>query len=335
MPSLQDVAKRAKVSPSTVSLALSGKGRIGELTRRRIHEVAAQMSYHPRGRGRRGAELGDVGLICPILPNHADIRHGYSAWVLAAQEELQRRQARPHLFVGATQADQDVLFHQYLNGGQLRGVVLFGSRKEDGYLDAALANGLPTLVVNRYPTRREFSFVAVDDHAAAVGVGKHLLAAGHRRLGLVHHPHNLGWNMDRCEGFTHAAQAAGVDVRRCAADPDAVDAAFDAVVEELMDHGVTAAMATNDLMALRLLDALDRRGVSVPQAFSVVGFDNLDCRSAAGLKPSSVAIDDQRLGQLAGRHMAMLLAPEYPLSFTAAVVEATLIEHDTTGPAAA
>lgn len=331
---INEIARLAEVSPSTVSLVMNGKGRIGEAVRERVLAVVKEMNYSPRAAGRgRKVGMGDIAVVCPITADMADRQHGYGAWIMAAQNQLLQYGGRPQLFVGASRIEQDIVFQKFLNDGALKGAVLFGTNDEDGYIQKIIEAGLPAVVAHRLPKRHEFSYVTLDDERAAGSAAERLLELGHRHCAVVCHPHNLAWNTDRRNGFRQACLAGGASSKEYVVDPNGNDRVFDALASKIRKSEATGIFASNDYVGMRLLDAFHRAGVNVPKDCSIIGFDHTEYKSTEGLRLTSVALDDIEVGRTAARILRDLVGPQAQITFEGVLLQTRLMEEDTTGPA--
>ena len=152
-------------------------------------------------------------------------------------------------------------------------------------------------------------FVTVDDvHGARLAV-EHLLALGHCHIGYVGVTNRPKSNQYRFKGYQNALEAAGIAV-----DPALIfishtieghAKAGEASLEPLLAAGATAVFCYNDTTAMSLLATCYKRGLSVPDNLSIVGFDDIDM--AAYTIPPLTTIRQPRF-ELGQRAMLMMLA---------------------------
>jgi DNA-binding LacI/PurR family transcriptional regulator len=167
---------------------------------------------------------------------------------------------------------------------------------------AAIARNLPTVVIDA-PFNRDVHYVGIRDRAAARGVAEYLLSLGHRKFAILVDrlaPDGHSGFVDaarfkatqeavpraRLRGYREALQAAGIAWNDVAVlEAGGLTAPhFHVAAEMLLDSSdATAVLATKDELALALLRACRRRNVAVPEAMSVVGFDDVPAAEAAGL----------------------------------------------------
>ena len=146
----------------------------------------------------------------------------------------------------------------------------------------ATNNGVPVVMVDRYceSLREEIRGVTPDNYGGAYQMGSHLIDLGHRRMGVLR-----GWwcssARERFDGFAAALAEHGLKI-----DPEhiKVDEAPNAMGIVAMQYAMmkdrpTAVFALNDYMAVRLVQAFESYGLSVPRDIAVVGFDDFDTDS--------------------------------------------------------
>ncbi len=183
------------------------------------------------------------------------------------------------------------------------GFLVYSLPDRHAAVGAALHRGLPTVVIDA-PRVQAASYVGIHDRQAARQAAGHLLELGHRRIGVLvdrlspdgqsgladdarrRHARD-GVARERVAGYQQALRAAGLTWREVPMveaggfDPGATERAVDL----LLDHasGLTAVLASTDVLALQVLRALRARSAAVPDEVSVIGFDDVPDAAAAGL----------------------------------------------------
>ena len=141
-----------------------------------------------------------------------------------------------------------------------------------------VARRLPIVLINGYRPEVAAPFISSDDHAAGQMAVHHLVALGHRRIGLISGPHRYLPVQRRIAGYRDA-------MRRLLGSSDAeLDELIElslfgveggqAAASRLLDKGATGIVCGSDLMALGAIRAVRQRGMSVPEDVSVVGYDD-------------------------------------------------------------
>jgi LacI family transcriptional regulator, repressor for deo operon, udp, cdd, tsx, nupC, and nupG len=282
---IEDVARRAKVSVATVSRALRGLPNVAPSTRQRVMAVAAELEYvaDPSASRLAGGSGRTVGLVVPMLGQwyYAKLFSGVEAVVAAADHDL-----LPFTLSGP--------------GGISRFVETLPFRKRaDGLIivDAPLAvedlrrvaaAGAPVVTLG---LASEFAPGLVIDNAAAsrLAVG-HLTGLGHRRIaligGLTDDPFHFSVPVDRYRGYRDALQAAGLEVDPSLVVPGnfSLEGGAEAMhVLLALDDPPSAVFACSDEMAIGAMQVARDAGRRIPEDLSIVGFDDHEVAEYLGL----------------------------------------------------
>ncbi|MDO5644154.1 MAG: LacI family DNA-binding transcriptional regulator [Dermabacter sp.] len=267
-PRLDDVAREAGVSPTTVSRVLNNRGYISERTRERVFEAMTALNYTPNAvaRSLRDSRSRLVGL---IFPSVAHPFYGHMA------KELEVRLSREGYLVLLCNSDgQEATERAYLQmllAHQVDGIIT-GAHSS---VVASTADLRAPLVTIDRETPGPHPNVRSANAAASREVTRGLVERGARRI--VHLTSSRGGSQ-RADGYREAMREAGLDervvhVQRLAdwqESPEAVQQVLDACA---VDGGVNAVVASNDTLAMRALGWARARGIRVPDELQVVGFD--------------------------------------------------------------
>jgi DNA-binding LacI/PurR family transcriptional regulator len=287
---IQDVAREAGVSVSTVSRAFTAPEMVREETRHFVLQTAERLGYRPN-RAARGLITGRTGNLGVIVP---DLSNPFFPTVLKGVQS-RAREADYAVFLADSDENpaEEVTLVQAM-AKQVDGVILCSSRMSSAQLERVV--DMTSLVfVNRqgadHPT------VLMDTTGGMHQAIDHLVALGHRRIAYLNGPRTSWSNRERRRGLRRAARQ-GVEIvelgpfaPKFEGGPHAADLA--------LAEGVTAIVAYNDLMALGVLARLADRGVPVPQRMSVVGFDDILMAGMATPPLTTVSMQNERAGRAA------------------------------------
>lgn len=306
---LQDVADAAGVSVATVSFVANNRQdvRLTDSTRERVQEVIDRLGYRPNALAKNLAS-GDskfIGLVADAIattPFAGQIIHGAQdeAWkhgyvLLVANTEENAEAEREAIAM--------MLEHQ------VRGILYSTWFHRETVVPAALREA-DFVLVDCFAPGVDARAVVPDEQQGGRTATELLLAAGHRRIAFVNATTPSPAVTGRLAGYREALAAAGVDF-----DPALVlEATPDQeggweVADRLLALGVKAAFLYNDRQGMGFYDAARRRGLSIPDDISIVGFDNQEV-IAAHLRPplTTVALPHYELGA-AGVRMLLGLEP--------------------------
>ncbi len=294
-PSLVQVAQLSGVSVKTASRALSGEGYVADETRARVLNAADQLGYRINGIARelrRGARTSTlVGLLSGDLANPF-----YSRLASGLERELRRN--RLQLITASTDEDPD-LERQLINTlleRRVRGLVIASTIGAHGFLAGERRHGIPFVFVDRPPIGLAADAVLLDNREGARQAAAHLIAGGHRRIGIIGDLSRLSTHRDRISGFAEAMEQAGLsDWDEYLLEEAHDTAAAGRAVGELLDRDPppTALFTTNNRITTGALRAL--RGHPRPPA--LIGFDELDVGDVLGV--SVITHDPEEMGQQA------------------------------------
>lgn len=269
-----EIAKRAGVSRSTVSYALSGKRPVAAATARRINEVIAELGYRPNASARALAEgrTRTLGLVIPPAGRRlTNVQLDFVATVVeaAATHDLD-------VLLSPSGGDHDRSFERIVTGRRVDGVILMEILLDDPRVARLEQSALPYVTIGHVEDPGASWWVDVD-YATLVRRGVHHLAdLGHQHVVLINRSTELvaagyGPALRSTTGFQEAADQRGLSahVVCCADEPAAGLACFEQIRARWPE--VTAAVTINEVALPGLQRALHRAGLDVPRDFSITG----------------------------------------------------------------
>jgi DNA-binding LacI/PurR family transcriptional regulator len=264
---LHDVAREAGVAVSTVSRALSNPDRVSARTREHVRAVATRLGYRPN-RIAQALPSGRTRMLALLVP---DITNPHN-FGLVRGAEAQAAAAGYTLVLGDTQESAErESAHADRLGSAVDGFVLISSRLPDDEL-RELRRRHPVVLFNR--ELEDFPSVVLDSVDGSRQVVEHLVALGHRRLAYLGGPASAWMDAERRRSLSADAARAGAEITRLGPFSPTLDGGA-AAADVGLGSGATAFVAFNDLLAIGILQRLERRGVDVPGRISVVGFDDI------------------------------------------------------------
>lgn len=181
------------------------------------------------------------------------------------------------LLIDSMRDPQQLLAFRPLIEGYLDGLIFATATLDSPVVAELKRRGMPMVLVVRSVDGVDVDTVEVDNHQAGVEAARHLWELGHRRIGLVMGPENTSTSRDRARGsleFLRDAGAKPTDVRVMWGD-FTTESGYSNTMKLLAEGQVTAIAAGNDTIALGVLEAAQRKGISVPRQLSVIGFDDI------------------------------------------------------------
>ena len=277
MASLQEVARHANVSIATVSRVLNKSEKVVPATRATVEKSLRELGYRPNRVARR-LRMKDgrahlVGLIIPDIQNpfYAEIARGVEDAAYAAEYALLLCNSDENL-------EKERFYLEVMCSESVDGIVLPPFDDTDAAVIDLAATGLPLVCVDRSMAKLKTDLVEVDNHRGAFEAVTHLLAKGHRRIGLIEGRTQVSTSRERRRGYLDALAEGGVAVRKeLMRSGDFKQASGQVLASALLDlrRPPTALFVCNNLMTVGALAAIHQRGLRVPQDVAIVGFDDL------------------------------------------------------------
>lgn len=334
--SIQDIARRAGVSHTTVSRALRDSPLISAEVRTQIQQLAQEMGYIPNAvaQSLRGQRTGTVGLVVTSI---ADPFLGRVA--RGIEEVAQKYNISLLLSVSNNDADAELAVVENFHRRRVDGVIVAAARMTSAHEGRLARMGVPTVLINHQAETalEHLHCVSIDDAQGAREAVNHLLTMGHRAIGYLGAGNRPRSNRLRQQGYTDALRAAGIEPRPewiCATPEQDRYYADDVtggqtLLPELARAGVSSVFCYNDMVAVGALTACRTLGISVPGQMSIVGFDDVEMAQYVTPPLTTVHQPKLRLGQLA---MEMLLDLLNDKPVTDHVLPAELVVRQSTGP---
>lgn len=302
---IRDVAAAAGVSVTTVSDALSGKGRLPEATREKVQAVADQLGYRPSAiaRGLRGSGIGVVGIcIAPAGGGGVLTDVGYWAAIVthASQAFLSEGYA-PVLLP----YDVDLLENLHV---PLDGAIVVDPLECDPVLGFFEERNVRCLTIGR-DVRRQREVWVDDDTADGVHQLLSATVPPHARLAFLRVGPMKSYVADAIEGAERWRRATGgvLTVHKC---EDLSAENVDHAVGEALDKGATALLAQNDRLALRMLDSLRSSGRAVPGDVRVLSAADAPELGSSSPGISAARPHPARLAEIATAKLVALIRGE-------------------------
>lgn len=325
---LDDVARRARVSVSTVSRVLSNTGRVKASTRSRVLRIAKELHYRPdiHAQTLAGRKSHTLGLIVSNLHNpfFLDIFQ-------AMESDAKRRDYEVVVANTDYHPRQLTSSVQWMLGHRLAGLAVIVSEKEPALIEELASSSIPVVFYDVGAPGPNVTNIRTNYFRGTQRVVEYLYSLGHRRMAFVGHHERLQPLYDRKKSFLKAVSISGEITSATAAGSDSPDGGRQAM-RSLLEQGFrpTAVICVNDFMALGVLTLLREQGLRVPEDVSVVGYDNIHLSEFTWPPLTTVNVPRDRIGRSV---CSALLAERGTSPIREVVIEPELIVRDSTGPA--
>lgn len=296
---IRDVAERAGVSKSLVSLVLRDAPHVSDARREAVLAAIAELGYRPNShaRGLSRAKTRTVGLVVNDLRNpwFVELLEGISATLHASGYLTLLTDSRTDQRIG--RSSLDALTQQGVDG-----IVVIGTTSE-GDAVARIAGEVPVVLAGTLdPDLPTVDIVTNDDEAGAHQVTRHLLELGHTRIAYLRGPGRI--SELREHGFLRAMGEAGLAERAVVEaggmSEESAHAAAGRLLGAPAPERVTAIFAFNDASAIGVLSVANTLGLRVPADLSVAGYDNSPLAKFQVVSLTSVDTGNFAIGVQAG-----------------------------------
>lgn len=297
---IADVAEALDVSKTTVSRAISGKGRIGEDTRQKVLAYIAANDYKPNviAKGLAQKKTYNIALVIPGDCNLVDMPFFQNSM----QGICEEASANDYdVMLVTTTGSSSANLERMIANNKVDGVILSRSLVKDRNVALLKAQSIPFVLMG---TSRDANILQVDnDHRAGCSeLVSRMIRRGSTRVGLIGGSRNYVVNRARRQGYEDAFQNAGIQTERALIfedcdRPDRIESA----VEKLVQEKVQGIVCMDDVVCSVVLRILSEREIRVPQQIQVASF--YDSTLLKNNKPAvtSLLFDDKALGALTCR----------------------------------
>src|SRR5438270_5583569 len=270
----EDVGRRARVSPATVSRVLNNIGVVKGSTKTRVLKAIKDLKYYPNvhARALAGGVSQTLGLIVSNLENpffldifrvleHEAHAHGYEVLVANTDYDPQWLDSSVRIMLGR----------------RVAGLALVVSEIDPAILDELEERNVRTVVYDVGAPRRSILSIKSNYRRGVERVSEYLRSLGHKKIAFVGHHMALGPLSDRKRTFVEVMERYAPELQfTTAADSDDYAGGRRAVQQLFASKfRPTAILCVNDFMAVGVLRQLRDMGIDVPGQVSVTGFDNI------------------------------------------------------------
>lgn len=329
-PTLEDVAHVAGVSRALVSLVMRESPRVSDESRRRVTAAALKLGYRPNlmARNLAARKTMTIGVLLNDLHNpwFAEVTDGIHDVV----------EQRGYQFILASGQRSTELESRALDtflASRVDGIIVAGCRLPAARLDA-VAREVALVSVGRVLPKSPLGSVTTDDeHGARLAV-EHLHQLGHRHIAHIDGGKGAG-AAPRRRGYMKTMKGFGLADHAQIVAGDFTEAAGARGAERLLHAATlpTAIFTANDLSGVGALDAIERGGLLVPDAISVVGFDNTALAALNHIGLTTIHQPRREMGAAAATMLIDAINDRGAL--TDVLMAPSLVVRHTTAPATA
>ncbi len=312
---IQDVAKEADVSPSTVSRVFNNKGNISHETKERVIAAAACLGYRPRAyKKQEVSEKNNIGIIFNKRLSNLILDPFYGLVMTGIEESLVAYNYK--LFFktisGNPREDANVI-NDLIKDEKIAGLILTGYDIEREIILKIKKSNIPLVLVDNDLWDENIDCVVNDNIAGARKIVNHLIELGHEKIAFFGGPLSHHSLEERYQGYKQALKKAGWAIDKdyiyfCEPTFNIEDGYQTALkVFENLAEMPTAVFTANDMLGLGVMKAIRELGYNIPEDISIAGFDDIQMAQHTIPPLSTVRIFKNEMGALAGKRLHELI----------------------------
>lgn len=345
-PTLDDIAALAGVSKTAVSMILNEKKGVTflEETIEKVHEAAKELGYAKKTPKLQKMSIFNKNTILVLAPTIAS--PFFTTLVQSIEQEADKNDI--HVIIQNTFRDKEkeLKYLEQIRDSNLYGLVLTMLPHHPRLLEE-INESIPVVIINERSFHADLDTVEVDNYSAGVLIAEHMIKLGHKHIAYITtalSTLNLA-RLRRLEGindtYRKLCPEGTVTVKSRRVRPvDEIrnidlehDTGFELAHEILPYKQITGIVASTDMIAYGVMDALKENGFSIPGDYSVCGFDNLFPSKLNGISLTTVEHYILNKGQDAVEIIrSRQQKNREKLSSTSVLYRHKLIERNSTGP---
>jgi len=275
MPTIRDVAKLAGVAPITVSRVINDTSYVSQETRERVEIAIEELGYVPNMLGPSLRFQQTMTLAVVIT----DITNPFWTTVTRGVEDIAQANGYSTILCNTDESEekQAQYLHMLLRR-RIDGVLLVPASSDAKPIQLIQKQSIPVVVLDRRIPNVDVDIVRADSETGAYQLTQHLISLGHRNIMMLAGPKSVSTSVDRVAGYQRALREADL--------PEIGDNIFWGHFSQesgyemaqqvlISEPRPTALFAANNFVAIGVLQALQEKGIRVPEDIALVTFDDL------------------------------------------------------------
>jgi len=298
---INDVAKIANVSPSTVSRVIAGNPRISEETREKVLKIMKELNYYPNiiARSLANKSTKIIGVIVPGTTEKA-FQHPFLPEILRGIASAASKNKYKILISSATSIKEEKeTIDELANGAITEGIILLTSRVKDPCIQEMMKLRFPFVVVGRPSQEDKINWVDNNNSSISYELTRHFLDQGHKEIAFLGFSKEYMVTVDRLEGYKKALEEYNIKFdSKLVVEGEFIDDTGYSLAKKLFERGKkpSAIIACDDLLAFGVIKYLNEKGIKVPQDIAVAGFNNVPLSDYFVPSLTSVEVNAFNLG---------------------------------------
>ena len=325
--SIQDVAKAAGVSMTTVSRVINKFPTVKEENRKRVEEVIKRLNFKPNLAAQRLAS-GSNDTIGLEIPHYEGIFYSFYAMEIFRSVNIACDSLKVDLLLHLTDGKTNI------NASAVGGVVFADIISNRKHVEDLLSTGMPMVIMNHLAPELKVSSVSIDNVKGAQTATEYLISMGHKKIAFVTGDMMSQAAVQRLEGYKRSLEKYDMPfMEPFLLKGDYSRKSARAAAEKILEFtdSPTAVFASSDDMAMEIIGVFMENGIKVPEDISVVGFDDDPVCLYGPVALTTIRQPLKEMAQMAVKELYLLMKePERPINRI--VLSADLVIRDSVRP---
>lgn len=275
-PTITDIAKKLKISPSTVSRALNGHPDIKNKTKSRVKKIAKELNYFPNSiaRSLKNNRTNVIGVIVP------EIEHDFFSSAISGIEEAAYHSGYTILVCQSNESyEREIINTNTLMNQRVAGIIVSISQStvKGNHFKELIKRGIPLVFFDRVCNDIPANKIIIDDVKSAYAAVMHLIERGHKKIAHFSGPKTLEICKQRLKGYKDALRKSNLPLVKefiCYGglhENDGYDLMDSLIRKKLIPDSI---FAVNDPVAIGAFQRIKEEGLKIPDDIAIVGFSN-------------------------------------------------------------
>jgi LacI family transcriptional regulator len=289
---LDDIAKQAGVSRSTVSRVINNHPNVKKEVRERILSVIETNKFHPNAAARTLAmqRSWTIGVILPHSVSVFFTDPYFPHLLKGISRACNQNGFSLALFLVSTKEDEENVFSRIGRKGFLDGVIVqSGHHGDQGIIERIHDSDMPMVVVGRPLLVKDVTYIDIDNIKASYLAVNHLIHSGCKRIGTITGPFVSSVGIDRLQGYRQAMIENNLPTdESLIIEGSFTETSGYEAMKALLPHKPDGVFAASDVMAIGAMSAIEEIHLKIPEDISIVGFDDLPIPGHGGVQLTTI-----------------------------------------------
>jgi len=325
---IRHIAKRAGVSIKTVSRVLNNDIYVKKETKEKIINIINELNYIPNriAKSLSSGVSNNIGFIIPDITNPF-----FPEIVKGASDILLSKGFYLHLCNADNNPESEDSFIRDLESMWVGGIILAPSYSENRNLEILKNTKVPLIIIDREIKNINKDLIVINNQKGAYEITKYLIENNHKKIIFLGGPSYTMTAQNRFKGWKKAMQEANIlDTNLSFWGDFAIESGYK-MMENILNtpSSVDAVFACNDLIAIGAMEAIDNKGLKIPDDISIIGFDGIYISKFTKPKLSTYQQPIYEIGKIAAELLINRIEKTEKAKMKRLVIDGNLIIRET------